>query len=957
MDELLFVGTSSTSFPFVLIEAGGGMRYFVVVLAAVFLSVSCGGERGSEREEEPIIRFASSELVVRPHETYAILEWTLPRDRNLVRSIQVEVGRGGEVEKYSVGLRETSYRVDGLEEGEDYDFRVIFTYEDGSLGRLNKEGVRTGLNTDGDQLIDEDDPDDDGDRVPDSEEAAKRCQLVRDCDNDGTDDGTDAFPTDPAETMDSDGDGMGDNADAFPNDPTETMDSDGDRMGDNGDAFPNDPTETMDSDGDGTGNNADMNDDRDGLLDTDTKESLQNRAGELCGRLTDCDRDGVNDDVDLDLDGDGLIEVQMQEELDAVRYVLNGTGRRFDEREVVDVLGCDGCRGYELVNNLTLSYEDPAGWQPLGGNVSLRAFNRVTENLLGKTEGGSPYCRDGSKEAKGFDGVFEGNGWTISNLSINLPDRDCVGLFAKAKGEVRNLFIEGDRIVGKQLVGVVVGDGSFTTIRNVHARTRWLSGQGNSTIGGLVGSIYWGSLINSTAVTDSLTGNGTQTGGLVGAAIFSNISDSAAMTTNLTGGSTIVPPSGAPISAALGGLVGYCKESAIDSSFSIAERIKSISPAFENEHKTGGLAGQCAGTAIRDSYALSGTIEGRDENNSIGGNNIGGLVGQLGGPRDSKGRQVMIDSYAITEGIGGRDRVGGLEGGTGDTFSSFAITANLVTSIGVGGLLGSDSSTTVWNSYAISGTIHAKSSGQAGGLVSGLTSGNAASHRIVASYGIVHTMQGPGSGHSGLAGALGKDASILSSYAMMVNTSDSTRLGGLVGSVSTRVQTDGDDVQANIIASYGVGNVSSPGLYRRLTPPDPRTTQQVGIVNIVSSYWDNLNGSRDLAILRNGSLAAIWTDETELVDRAVWCDLNQNEMIDMAEKRPDNRIWDFGENMRAEYPIIGCTPPNPLGLAQTRWRSLKDGKPNIPDSAELRGLISNFRAEQRALFPQHIADQ
>ncbi len=62
------------------------------------------------------------------------------------------------------------------------------------------------------------DPDDDGDNVPDTE---------------------DAFSADPNESQDSDADGVGDNADAFPLDETETVDTDGDGIGDNADTTPN----------------------------------------------------------------------------------------------------------------------------------------------------------------------------------------------------------------------------------------------------------------------------------------------------------------------------------------------------------------------------------------------------------------------------------------------------------------------------------------------------------------------------------------------------------------------------------------------------------------------------------------------------------------------------------------------------------------------------------------------
>ena len=60
-----------------------------------------------------------------------------------------------------------------------------------------------------------------------------------------------------SEDGDIDGDGVGNDDDAFPFDSSESMDSDGDGVGDNADVFPDDPTEWFDDDGNGTGDNAD----------------------------------------------------------------------------------------------------------------------------------------------------------------------------------------------------------------------------------------------------------------------------------------------------------------------------------------------------------------------------------------------------------------------------------------------------------------------------------------------------------------------------------------------------------------------------------------------------------------------------------------------------------------------------------------------------------------------------
>jgi subtilisin family serine protease len=119
-----------------------------------------------------------------------------------------------------------------------------------------------------------------------------------DADGDFVSDDEDAFPNDPAASVDADGDGAPDawneNAtpeqiaaselvlDAFLDNPDEWLDTDGDGIGNNedtdddgdgvaddADAFPTDAAETTDTDGDGIGNNADTDDDGDGSPDAE----------------------------------------------------------------------------------------------------------------------------------------------------------------------------------------------------------------------------------------------------------------------------------------------------------------------------------------------------------------------------------------------------------------------------------------------------------------------------------------------------------------------------------------------------------------------------------------------------------------------------------------------------------------------------------------------------------------
>lgn len=88
-------------------------------------------------------------------------------------------------------------------------------------------------------------------------------------------------------------------------------DSDGDGVKDSKDAFPLNPAETLDTDGDGTGDNADTDDDGDGLSDDDEINIHGTNP-----KLADSDGDGLNDPAELqtyltnpnvaDTDSDGL---------------------------------------------------------------------------------------------------------------------------------------------------------------------------------------------------------------------------------------------------------------------------------------------------------------------------------------------------------------------------------------------------------------------------------------------------------------------------------------------------------------------------------------------------------------------------------------------------------------------------------------------------------------------------
>lgn len=157
-----------------------------------------------------------------------------------------------------------------------------------------------------------------------------------DVDGDGVENEGDAFPYDPAETVDTDLDGVGDNGDLDDDDdgysdavegqmgtdskdpavhPTDLdsdgipdpvdPDVDGDGVDNGDDLFPLDPQESLDSDGDGQGNNADKDDDDDGYPD-EVEEQLDTDPLDAESYPDDVDGDGLADSLDPDIDGDGI---------------------------------------------------------------------------------------------------------------------------------------------------------------------------------------------------------------------------------------------------------------------------------------------------------------------------------------------------------------------------------------------------------------------------------------------------------------------------------------------------------------------------------------------------------------------------------------------------------------------------------------------------------------------------
>ena len=431
-----------------------------------------------------------------------------------------------------------------------------------------------------------------------------------------------------------------------------------------------DDTRVTDSDGSGTASayqwqRQDINMDRWVDIDSATTKDYTVPRYDPHGRLygvrvtyTDAQGYSVTENVvgfrkDIDIDHDGLIEIYDLDALNSIRFQLDGTSYRATDEVTEITYGCpnDRCRGYELARNLDFNDDDSysstanrvvwttgAGWEPIGRYVGSNNANNDP-----------------------FIAVFEGNDYTISNLMINRPATNNVGLFGYvgSGSEIANVGLLNMEVNGNSRVGGLVGYNldSFL-ITNSYATG---SVTGSSSVGGLVGDSGFGSITNSYA-TGSVTGSGFSVGGLIGSFGNAGSGNFSSITNSYATGS--VTGSGGRI----GGLVGgggfgsitnsYATGSVTGSGSDVGGLVGVFSGAITSSYATGSvrgydvfvgsLVGSLSDGRITNSYA-TGSVTGS-------GDNVGGLVGYI------LGRSSITNSYATGFVIGSGSEVGGLVG-------------------------------------------------------------------------------------------------------------------------------------------------------------------------------------------------------------------------------------------------------------------------------------------------------
>jgi hypothetical protein len=366
----------------------------------------------------------------------------------------------------------------------------------------------------------------------------------------------------------------------------------------------------------------------------------------------------------------------------------------------------------------TQNWNEGAGWQPIGYYI---AWNNQ----------------------KSFTGSYDGQNHKISNLYINQPTLDYKGLFGLAlNASIKNLIIESPRITARDYLGSLVGSANGCEIENIEVISTIVTGR--TALGGLIGSNSTSTNIRSSQTSGTINASSQIAGGLTGTSSSSTIEDCHS-TCAVTGTSNVGGLVGRNINNGLiinsssttglitgtgktGGLVGSNENNRIENSFRTGNVIGGGST---NNAEMGGLVGaNINGSTIRNSRAEGGVLRRATGLGHYNLSQAGGLVGintastiincystfpvqdantDAGGLVGHNNNGLIVRCFAtgsVTKGIANLGGLVGLNNNSSvisDCYSRGSITireAFAYSQFSQGGLVGNNSSATIYNSYA-----------------------------------------------------------------------------------------------------------------------------------------------------------------------------------------------------------------------------------------------------------------
>ena len=261
-------------------------------------------------------------------------------------------------------------------------------------------------------------------------------------------------------------------------------------------------------------------------------------------------------------------------------------------------------KSFILISDIDLS--SYGNWDPIG------TFNMEIDD---------PEKGEVAKSSLAFVGWFDGNGHTISNLTVNRPDTFGVGLFGFVVGNaafpsIRNLTVNNADVKGACMVGGVVGaiNGGITGIKLTGVNK--VEGYRIGAVGGIVGMGY-GAIENCTA-NASVTSNGK---GMQGLGLICGGGKCLTVRTCTAEGNVTVKGFGA---FSVGGLVGCIQESTIMENCAVKA---TIDASAEKSFMVGGLTGHAGNYDKSNPTLIRNCSADVDITVSASSKRVGGLIG------------------------------------------------------------------------------------------------------------------------------------------------------------------------------------------------------------------------------------------------------------------------------------------------------------------------------------------
>lgn len=307
-----------------------------------------------------------------------------------------------------------------------------------------------------------------------------------------------------------------------------------------------------------------------------------------------------------------------------------------------------------------------------------------------------------------FTGVFDGAGYTISNLYINSSTAEYGGLFGVSAGKIANVQLSGidyNFTGGIKSIGGLVGYNlGITSALAVSVRNVQTSGK--ITASNLTsGAVFIGGIVGTNASTVA---------GVSGTPVLTNarciIKDAVSKVDITASGSTNIYA---------GGIAGNNSYSEVYNETGVIENVKNegaISVTDSSQAKTGGIVGNNAGQVSKaeNTGAVTGTWH------------VGGILGYSNNSKNTAVINSELHNSGTVTGIGAFSYVGGIvgqvfQGKFDDLSNGGTVTVNATNTGYAGGIIGHNSSTNssgsftnLSNSGAITGNV--TNAGYAGGI-------------------------------------------------------------------------------------------------------------------------------------------------------------------------------------------------------------------------------------------------